>query len=61
MSEYMSPCRTQFEEWISADPYNKAITHYRNPEWPPGYFQYSDTDVQLAWEAWAEAWERFRP
>lgn len=49
------PTRDQFEAWISAPPFERSIARY--PEnfeyaWPGCY---RDIDVELAWEAWREA------
>lgn len=51
--------RKAFEAWISAPPFEKPINRYTKdpalPGWPGCYRDYC---VQLAWEAWQEAWSR---
>jgi len=58
---YSSPCRNQFEEWISSEPYVENIERFPDDAtrfaWPGDY---RSLKVQLAWEAWAEGWERAR-
>lgn len=48
--------RSQFEQWISAPPYERDIYRWPQDEnkhaWPG---QYKDITVEVAWEAWQEA------
>lgn len=48
--------RNLFEVWISGPPYEKSADRYPDEglvAWPG---QYHDLTVQLAWEAWRDAW-----
>ena len=45
--------RKAFENWITAPPYEKDVTI--NSEKHKWAGQYSDYQVQLAWEAWKES------
>lgn len=48
--------RAQFESWITAPPFERNVDRWPNDEskhaWPG---QYKDISVQLAWEAWKDA------
>lgn len=54
--------RTQFEQWVSAPPYEHETLRYPNDPvnyaWPG---QYKDITVELAWEAWKEAKRTLTP
>ena len=58
---YNSPTRERFERWISSQPIEADISRYPDNAteyaWPGNYRTYN---VQLAWEAWCEAWEAAR-
>ena len=57
---YKSPCRQQFESWVSSDPYREDIERFPDDPsyaWPGCY---KSLKVMLAWDAWCEAWERMR-
>ena len=59
---YRSPCRKQFEAWVSAEPYCEDIERFPDDATKHAWHgSYKSPKVRLAWDAWSEAWERARP
>ena len=52
----MDECRNQFEELMSAPPYEMNLRRCTEESAWPG--NYRDYKVQLAWCAWEELWNR---
>jgi len=50
--------RVQFEQWITAPPFEREIHRQGQSNSWPG--QYHDYQTQLAWEAWLEAVQQSR-
>jgi hypothetical protein len=49
----LSKQRVLFEKWIAAPPYERSLVRFKEDESWPGH--YKNYPVQLAWEAWREA------
>ena len=50
--------RKRFEAWISSEPYCQKVDRYPHDpyySWPD---QYITIEVDMAWEAWREAWKQ---
>lgn len=53
--------RKAFEAWVTAPPFEKSVARHSMDErktcWPGAYRVY---EVELAWEAWQDAWKAGR-